>query len=141
MEIIKGINNSTVINDSYNASYDSMKAAIEYLDELKGGKRIAVLGDILELGDFGEEIHKKVGEEVAKNKPDILITVGNLAKYIAEIAKDLGMEGEKIFVYDTKEEAIKKLRKVIEPNDFILIKASNSMKFEEIVNVMTNSQD
>ena len=133
MEIIKGINNSTVINDSYNASYDSMKAAVEYLNELKGGKRIAVLGDILETGQFGEEIHKKVGEEVYKNKPEILITVGELAKYISETAQELGMEKEKIFIYDTKEKAIEKLKEIIELNDFVLIKASNSMKFEEIV--------
>lgn len=133
MEIIKGINNSTIINDSYNASYDSMKAAIEYLNELKGGKRIAVLGDILETGKFGEEIHRKVGEEVVKNKPEILITVGELAKYIAEVANKQGMEKEKIFIYDTKEKAIGKLKGIIEPNDFVLIKASNSMKFEEIV--------
>lgn len=137
MEILKGIKNSTVINDSYNASYDSMKAAIEYLKELKGGKRIAVLGDILELGEFGEEIHRKVGEEVARNKLDILITVGELAKYIAETARKLGMNQDKIFSYDTKEEAIEKLKEIIEPNDFVLIKASNSMKFEKIVKEIT----
>ena len=137
MEIIKGINNSTVINDSYNASYDSMKAAIEYLYELKGGKRIAVLGDILELGKFGAEIHKQVGEEVVKNKPDVLITVGELAKYIAETAKELGMEENKIFSYDTIEKAIEKLKEKIEPNDFVLVKASNAMKFEEIINDIT----
>lgn len=136
MEIIKGINNSTIINDSYNASYDSMKAAIEYLSDLKDGKKIAVLGDILELGKFGKEIHEKVGEEVYKSKIDILITVGELAKYIAETAEKLGMKQDRIFVYDTKEDAIEKLKEIIETKDYILIKASNGMKFEEIVSAI-----
>ncbi len=139
MEIIKGINKTTIINDSYNASYDSMKAAIEYLNELKGGKRIAVLGDILELGEFGEEIHRKVGKEVFKNNIDILITVGDLAKYIAEEAKKLGIKQDKIFEYNTKEEAIEKIKSIIETDDFILVKASNSMKFNEIVDAITNN--
>ena len=134
MEIRDGINNSKVINDSYNASYDSMKAAIEYLGEIKANKRIAVLGDMLELGNYEKELHEKVGEEVYKNKIDILFTVGERAKYIANKAKELGMHEDKIFVFDTKEEADKKLESIIEKDDYILVKASNSMKFDEIVN-------
>lgn len=134
MEIIDGINNSKVINDSYNASYDSMKAAIEYLGEIKANKKIAVLGDMLELGSYEQELHKKVGEEVYKNNIDILVTVGERAKYIANKAKFLGMDENKIFVFDTKDEAIQTLEKIIEKEDYVLVKASNSMKFDEIVN-------
>ena len=132
MEIKKGINNTTIINDCYNASYDSMKAGIEYLGSLKGGKKIAVLGDMLELGSFERELHEKVGEELYKNNIDILITVGNLAKYIAKKAEELGFSKEKIFTYDTKEEAIEKIKSIAGSNDYILVKASNSMKFNEI---------
>ena len=88
MEIVKGIKNSNIINDSYNASYDSMKAAIEYLGELKG-RKIAVLGDMLELGKFEKELHEKVGEEIYKNKIDILITIGKRAENIANMSKKL----------------------------------------------------
>lgn len=132
MEILKGINNSTIINDCYNASYDSMKAAIEYLGELKGNKKIAVLGDMLELGEFEKELHEKVGKEIYKNKIDILITIGNLAKYIAEKAEALGMSKKDIYTFENKEDGIKKLKEIIKPEDYILIKASNAMKFEEI---------
>lgn len=139
MEIKDGINNSKVINDSYNASYDSMKAAIEYLGEIKANKRIAVLGDMLELGNFEKELHEKVGEEVYKNKIDILVTVGERAKFIANKAKELGMCEDNIFVFDTKEEAVQLLENIIEENDYILVKASNSMKFDEIVNKITKA--
>ena len=132
MEIKKGINNTTIINDCYNASYDSMKAGIEYLGSLKGNKKIAVLGDMLELGSFEKKLHEKVGEEVYKNNIDILITVGKLAKYIAQKAEELGFSKEKIFKYDTKEEAVEKIKSIVESNDYILVKASNSMKFNEI---------
>jgi len=134
MEIEKGINGSTIINDCYNAGYDSMKAALEYLKDLKGGKKIAVLGDILELGSFEKEIHEKVGEEVYKNKIDVLIIVGKLAKGISKKANELGFPQDKIFEYDTKENAIEKLKKIISKGDYILIKASNAMKFNEITN-------
>ena len=72
MEIIKLKNNITLINDSYNASLDSMKASIKYLSELKGKRKIAVLGDLFELGDYSEKIHRKIGEEIVKNKIDLL---------------------------------------------------------------------
>lgn len=134
MEILRGINNSKIINDCYNAGYDSMKAAIEYLMELSGGRKIAVLGDILELGDFGEEIHKKVGEEVYKNNPDILIIVGELAKFIEARAVEQGYDKNRMFSCETNDEAIKILKNIIKENDYILIKASNSMKFNEITN-------
>ena len=133
METKKGINSSTIINDSYNASYDSMKAAIEYLNDIKGGRKIAVLGDMLELGEFEEKLHEDVGEEVYKNKIDILIVVGNASKNIAKKAQELGMEKSRIYVYNTNEEAIKTLKDIIQKDDYILVKASNRMKFDEIV--------
>ena len=110
-----------------------MKAAIEYLRDIKDGRKIAVLGDMFELGEFEQELHERVGEEIYKNKIDILVTVGNASKDIANKAKNLGMKEENIFVYNTKEEAIKTLKNIIKENDYILIKASNRMKFDEIV--------
>lgn len=131
MEIIKAKNNTLIINDCYNASYDSMKAATEYLSTLNN-RKIAVLGDMLELGDFSKELHEKVGKEVAKNKIDILITIGTEAKNIAVGAEKEGMSKDKIYEFNNKEDAINKIKELVRNNDAILIKASNAMKFDEI---------
>ena len=120
-----------IINDCYNANYDSMKSAIEYLKNIEGKRKIAVLGDMLELGEYSKELHEKVGLEVAKNKIDILITVGKEAENIARIAKDNGIEH--VYTFDNNKDATEKLKKIIAVDDVALIKASNSMNFKEIV--------
>lgn len=108
-----------------------MKSAIEYLNSSKGNRKIAVLGDMLELGEFSQELHKKVGEEVAKNKIDILITVGKEANNIAETAKKNGINTT--YMFENNQKAITKLKEILEPKDVVLVKASNSMNFKEIV--------
>lgn len=133
MEVIKNELGVTIINDSYNASYDSMKASIEYISKLAKNKKIAVLGDMLELGNFEKELHEKVGEEIVKNKIDILIVVGKAAKYISKKAVELNMNKNNIFEYETKEKAIIKIKEIMKKDDVILVKASNGMKFDEIV--------
>lgn len=136
MEISESDAGAKIINDSYNASYDSVKAALESLKVMNGNRKIAVLGDILELGDFSEIIHKKVGEEVYKNKIDILITVGENAKFIANEAKTLGMDEEFIFCFDNNIDAINKIKEIMKSDDCILLKASNGMRFKEIVDAL-----
>ncbi len=133
MEIINLENDITIINDSYNASFDSMKAAIEYLANTNSKRKIAVLGDMFELGEFSEELHRKVGKVVAKNKIDLLFTIGEDAKYIAEEAENSGMEKKKIIHFNIREELIEKLKNIMEKGDSILFKASNGMKLFEIV--------
>lgn len=136
MEILKNSKGVTIINDSYNASYESMKAALEYLSNTKANKKIAVLGDILELGEFSKQMHENVGEEVAKNNIDILITVGKEAKNIANKAIELGMNEQKVYQYDNNEEVINKIKQIEENDDIVLIKASNGMHFDEIVDAI-----
>lgn len=130
MEIINLSNNVVVINDCYNANYDSMKASIEYLAKTNATRKIAVLGDMLELGEFSQELHIKVGEEILKNKIDILITVGDMGKVISNTAK----EGN-ILTYhcEKNEDAVTLIKEIMKQNDIILVKASNGMKFKEIV--------
>lgn len=130
---IKKKNNITIINDCYNANYDSMKAVLDFLGTNKNNRKIAVLGDMLELGEFSVELHKKVGMEVSKNKIDILITVGKSSKNISSSAKDCGMDKNNIFEFSNNKEAINKIKAIMEENDIILVKASNGMKFKEIV--------
>jgi len=110
-----------------------MKAAFEYLKVTKSNKKIAILGDILETGEFAKSIHEKVGVEAYKNEIDNLITVGENAKYIAEKAISLGMKQEKVFICRTNEEAVEKVKSIIEAGNYILVKASFGMKFKEIV--------
>ena len=134
MEVDKIKNNITIINDAYNASYDSMKAAIEYLQNLPGNRKIAVLGDMFELGEFAEEIHRKVGIEVFTHKIDVLVTVGELAKYISDEVKYLGMPKEKVIAVDTTKEAVEYLNKNLTKDDVVLLKAAHGMNFAEIYN-------
>lgn len=130
MELIKLQNGTTLINDCYNANYDSMKAGIEYLAKTTDKRKIAILGDMLELGEYSEELHKKVGEEILKNKIDILITVGEMGKVIADT---VNKEKNEVYSCTNNDEAIAVAKKIINPEDTILIKASNGMKFKEIV--------
>ena len=130
MEILTSKAGATVINDTYNANYDSMKAAITYLKELKNKRKIAVLGDMLELGDYSKELHEKVGEEIDESI-DILITIGKEAKYIAEKSK-----AKQIIDCKDNDEAIEKLKEIQTKNDAILLKASNGMKFFEIATAL-----
>ncbi|MZK48905.1 UDP-N-acetylmuramoyl-tripeptide--D-alanyl-D-alanine ligase [Clostridium beijerinckii] len=115
----------TIINDSYNANPDSMKAALEVLKNYSGSRKIAVLGTMGELGDYAEEAHIQVGE-FAKDKADILLTTGEFKEYYKK-----GF-GERTVVFESKQELMQRLTDMIKVNDTILIKASRSAKFEEI---------
>lgn len=136
MQVEKNKNGITIINDCYNANYDSMKAALEYLGKIDAKKKIAVLGDMLELGDFSKTLHEKVGEEVKKNNVNVLITVGELSKDIADKAIEDGMNKESVFICKNNEEAVENINKLATKGDAILIKASNSMNFQEIFNAI-----
>jgi len=132
LEIIdKG--NMKIINDAYNASPDSMKAALDVLENIKANRRIAVLGNMFEMGSFAEEGHRSVGEYLTRKKIDMLITVGDMATWIGLEAKKNGLDEKNIFSVLSNDEAIKILEEHISDNDIILIKGSRSMTMEEIV--------
>ena len=128
LDVQKSSKGYTIINDCYNANYDSMKSALQYLNRTPGNRKIAVLGDMLELGDFSKKLHEGVG-----NKVDILITVGKEAKNIAKIAMENNVE---TYEYTDNNSAISKLKEILEPEDAVLVKASNSMNFKEIVSAI-----
>ena len=130
MDIKKFENGVTIINDSYNASYESMKASIEFLANHTGTRKIAVLGDMFELGEYAEELHKKVGKEIIKNNIDILICAGEKSKYIIEeVEKNSNI---KAYFMNNNEQIVEKLTQELKNGDVVLIKASNGMKFYEI---------
>ena len=130
MDIAELKNGIKVINDAYNASLESMTAALKVLSEFKE-RKIAVLGDMFELGDFSEELHKKVGKQVVKNNIDILIACGKNAKNIADVAKE-SMNKENVYYIRKTEEIKPLLEKIVRNNDVILFKASNGMRFYKI---------
>ena len=132
MDITELENGIKIINDAYNASAESMKASLKYLSEFKENRKIAVLGDMLELGEYTQELHEQVGEAVYKNKIDILICGGEYAKNIGIKAKELGMKEENIYYFEKNEEILNKLKQISKQGDIILFKASNGMKFFEI---------
>ncbi len=133
LDVQKSSKGYTIINDCYNANYDSMKSALQYLNRTTGNRKIAVLGDMLELGDFSKKLHEGVGNAVVENKVDILITVGKEAKNIAKIAMKNNVE---TYEYTDNNSAISKLKEILEPEDAVLVKASNSMNFKEIVSAI-----
>ena len=130
MDIVELKNGIKIINDAYNASLESMAASLKVLSEFKE-RKIAVLGDMFELGDFSEELHKKVGKEVVKNNIDILISCGENARYIADVAREK-MDKENVYILRKTEEIKPLLEKIVKNNDVILFKASNGMKFYKI---------
>ena len=137
MDVTEVRNNVKIINDAYNASYESMKASLKVLSEYKKNRKIAVLGDMFELGNYSKELHEKVGEEVAKNRIDILICSGESSKYISEKAKEK-MNNENIYYVERKDEIETILEKIVKKGDIILFKASNGMKFYELAEEMIN---
>ena len=139
MQVEKNANNITIINDCYNANYDSMKAALEYLGKINAKRKIAVLGDMLELGSFSKELHEKVGEEVVKNNIDMLVTVGEEAKYIVSKAQENGLDNNKIYACKNNDEAVNVIKKISNSGDAILLKASNAMNFQEIFNKLMSN--
>lgn len=125
-------NGYTIINDSYNANPDSMKVALNVLKEYKGKRKIAVLGTMGELGDFSEKSHKEVGS-FAKDICDMLYTTGEYSSQYEDGFK------ENTFIFKDKDELVKNLRKNLQEGDVVLVKASLSQKFREIVNYLKNN--
>ena len=129
---IKEINGIKVINDAYNASPEAMKASLNYLSSFKNNRKIAVLGDMFELGEYAEKLHKLVGEEVYKNNIDILICAGENAKIIADEALKNGMKKENIYYFEDKDKILEVLKNETKTGDVVLFKASNGMRFYEL---------
>ena len=131
-------NGLRIINDTYNASPQSMKAALDVLEEIgMTGCRIAVLGDMLEMGDWAKEAHSEVGRYAAGKRLSRLITVGPNATYIGEGAIEAGFPEEAVSIFSNNKEAARFIEKIVQNGDTILIKGSRGMKMEELANRFT----
>jgi UDP-N-acetylmuramoyl-tripeptide--D-alanyl-D-alanine ligase len=137
---IPGINGSTLLDDTYNSSPDSAIAALNLLDELGGrgvrGRKVAVLGDMLELGAYEVEGHRRVARR-AMDVVSMLITVGELGKLIGQEAVTLGMPAECVIHADSNQKAVTFLSGLVQEGDIVLVKGSRGMAMEQIVEALS----
>lgn len=125
------IDNVVFVNDAYNANPASMKEAVDTLVTLTGGRKIAVLGGMLELGDWAEKEHEKIGTYLADKKVDVLIALGDEARFMAKVAKAAGMN--EVYTVTTHAEAAAVLRRIMRQGDTVLLKGSRGFAMEKIL--------
>jgi UDP-N-acetylmuramoyl-tripeptide--D-alanyl-D-alanine ligase len=131
LRVLPGTAGSTLIDDSYNAAPLSTLAALDILADMEG-RRVAILGDMLELGAAEEEGHRLVGRRIAE-VAQILVTIGRRARWFAEAARAAGMPADQILVATTSEEATQAVLPLLQPGDTVLIKGSRGMELEHVV--------
>jgi len=133
MQIIPGLKHTIIIDDTYNASPVAMELALQTLAEIRGAKRkIAVLGDMMELGQYSSSEHERIGALVPKCA-DMLLTLGVRSRKIAEGALEHGMSEKVIWQYDDVTRAGRELQNLLQPGDVVLVKASQSVRAERVV--------
>lgn len=134
---ISDIDGVKIIADCYNSSPDSAKTALHTLSQVDSeGRRIAVLGDMLELGKLARELHRSVGEAVFSEGIDILLCFGEMSEYYVKGAVKKGFNEENARVFASKEELADYLKTIMKKGDAVLFKASRGMKFEEIIDMI-----
>jgi UDP-N-acetylmuramoyl-tripeptide--D-alanyl-D-alanine ligase len=130
MRILDGIKGSVLLDDTYNAAPKAMKHALDTLQSVDArGKKIAILGDMLELGKHTEKVHKEIGKQ-ASQAAHTLITVGMRARFIAEGALNEGMNENNIFQFEDSRSAGKFAESLIQEGDVVLLKASQGIRME-----------
>lgn len=139
LRLLKGIKKSFILDDTYNASPEAMRVALETLEALPGKRKIAVLGDMLEIGTYTEQAHRSIGDRIARCA-DMLVTVGSRAKFIADEATTRGAERDghvlthnQVMRFDDPVDAGKALDPLIQEGDLILVKGSQGMRMEKVV--------
>ena len=137
MEMVEGAKGQKIINDAYNASPTSVKAAVELIEGLSGFEnKILVLGDMLELGGQEKDFHLKIGELISSDRIDRIFTYGPLAEFIAKGASKTFSAGEGSILFKISSSLIEELKTSTQANDIILVKASRGMKLEEVVQAL-----
>ena len=136
------MNGSLIFDDSYNSSPLAVEAAVEVLSEYPAKRRIAVLGDMKELGAFSQSEHERIGETLRAKDVWFLFAVGQEAKFIAEGARRSGFDSFKIFEFSNSSEAEEAVKSIIQEGDLILVKGSQSARMERAVeSIMAHPED
>lgn len=132
---IKSMNGFKVVSDCYNANPSSTKMALTTIGNMsKARRRIAVLGDMLELGKESQNLHTQIGAMVPEMNFDLLITVGEMAKFFVKGAKERGMKS--VFHFASVKEVIEFLKDTVSEGDVLLVKGSRGMKMEQVVDAL-----
>lgn len=131
MNVLKGVKNTIIVDDSYNASPLSTFAALESIKAVSR-RKIAVLGDMLELGDAAEIAHKRIGKSLAENNIDVFVGVGERMIFAKDESVKNGFDQSNIFVFHDSREAVEQIQEIIHPNDAVLVKGSQAMRMERI---------
>jgi len=133
MHLIRGINNSLIVDDTYNSSPEAAKAAVEAVGKIDvDGSRVVIMGDMLELGEIADKEHQSLGQQIAKSGFDILIAVGKYRKQTMAGAKAAGFEGT-ILEFEKSDTVAEKLNSLVKSGDVLLIKGSQGSRMEKVV--------
>jgi UDP-N-acetylmuramoyl-tripeptide--D-alanyl-D-alanine ligase len=130
-----GMKDTVIIDDTYNASPDSMRAGIKTLLSMEGPRKVAILGDMFELGEETRAYHREIGKFAAEAGVDMILGVGSLSKDLVEAA------GSNAEHFETKQDLITQLSRLIQKNDIILIKASRGMALNEVVDYLLSTKE
>ena len=133
LELIK-TKKVNIIDDTYNASLDSVKNSLELLSKVDD-RRVFIFADILELDDYGEEIHKEIGNIIIQNNIDVFIGVGNLSRFTYDVVKNIGIEA---YYYENNDLLIENIGWILKEYDMVLVKGSHGMKLIDIVTYLKN---
>ena len=132
LRLLSGNKRSFILDDTYNAAPESMRVALETLQELPGKRKIAVLGDMLELGKYTEQAHRAIGD-LAAGFVDVLLCVGARAKFIADEAIERGMPRERVQTFNDSVSAGQALDPMLREGDLVLVKGSQGIRMEKAV--------
>lgn len=136
--VVAGIKNSSIINNTFNANIRSMKAAIDSLATFSNEKRkVAVLGDMLELHKFSDQCHRDVGKAIDSQNVNFLVTIGDDSRKIEEEAIKNGVRKENTRHYADVDEAMKEVKDLIRENDVVLVKASHGIELDKLVKFLS----
>lgn len=133
LERVTGAKGEIIINDTYNANPDSMIASLTTLNNFSGNKKVAVLGDMYELGEYSETGHRRVGKAIAGMELDLVVTVGQLASVISRQVIEEGVLSIEVASFSTKEDAVDFLKQKLSKGDVVLVKGSRGMAMEDII--------
>lgn len=141
MRIIPGLKSTTILDDTYNSSPIAAERALMTLQEVRSsGRKIAVLGDMLELGRYSVNEHERIGVTAAETS-DMLVTIGVRSRRTAQAALENGLSEKFVFQYDDEKRAGRELQNLIQPGDVILIKGSQGIRAERVVLEIMNEPD
>lgn len=140
LKVINGHNDSVVLDDTYNSSPAAVNEALETLNELPARRRIAVLGEMRELGSFSENAHREVARKLYKDKVDLVILGGGDARFVEEELINLGFIPERVESGLSNAQIVSKLLKILAKGDVVLVKASRLIRMDEIVQKITRGR-